>query len=93
VFSGEEVPALFGSGGADPQGPGGTRTGSVPADGQPALLLSIDRVAQVLSVSRAMVYRMLASGELDVPVVRLGRRVLIARADLERWVALTSAPV
>jgi excisionase family DNA binding protein len=59
----------------------------------PALLLSIDRVAQVLSVSRAMVYRMLASGELDVPVVRLGRRVLIARADLERWVALTSAPV
>ena len=48
------------------------------------LLLRADEAARLLGLGRSKVFEMLASGEL--PAVRIGRAVRIARADLERWV-------
>lgn len=44
-------------------------------------------IAPILSVSRATVYRMAASGKL--PCLRLGKRVIISRVHLKEWVDRT----
>jgi excisionase family DNA binding protein len=44
------------------------------------LLLAVPRAAQLLGISRAVVYRLVASGEL--PVRRLGGRVYVVTAGL-----------
>lgn len=44
-------------------------------------------IAPILSVSRATVYRMAASGKL--PCLRLGKRVIISKVHLKEWVDLT----
>lgn len=48
------------------------------------LLLTVPEAATLLRVSRAFTYELIARG--DLPVVRLGRRVLIPREELERHV-------
>jgi excisionase family DNA binding protein len=50
--------------------------------GEPALL-TVDEVADYLRTSRAAVYHQVARGQLP-GVVRVGRRVLVRRAVLER---------
>jgi excisionase family DNA binding protein len=52
------------------------------AQGEPALL-TVEEVAQYLRTSRAAVYHQVARGQLP-GVVRVGRRVLVRRAVLER---------
>lgn len=47
------------------------------------ILLGIPRVAKALDLSNSTVQRMIADGEL--PTVSVGSRVLVRRADLERW--------
>ena len=47
-------------------------------------LLSVEQAAESLGISRPLVARMIASGEL--PSLRIGRRRLIDAADLARWV-------
>lgn len=42
----------------------------------------LGEVAQILGTSRSSVYRWAESG--DLPVVRIGRRVLVSRAALEQ---------
>jgi excisionase family DNA binding protein len=49
------------------------------------LLLTVPRTAQLLGISRAATYRLIASGEL--PVRRLGGRVYIVTAALRELVA------
>lgn len=49
-------------------------------DDQP-FLLTVPEAARLLRVSRAFAYELIARGE--IPVVRLGRRVLIPRQQLE----------
>jgi len=49
------------------------------------LLLTVPRAAQMLGISRAATYRLVASGEL--PVRRLGGRVYILIAGLRELVA------
>jgi excisionase family DNA binding protein len=51
--------------------------------------LTVDQAAKVLGVGRASAYAAIARGE--VPVVRIGRRILVPRRALERLLAGSSA--
>jgi excisionase family DNA binding protein len=57
-----------------------------PLPTSPRILLRVHEAAELLGVSRAMLYQMLAAGQ-TIPVVRIGRCVRIPRAELEAWVA------
>jgi excisionase family DNA binding protein len=54
------------------------------------LTISLDEVAEVLSISARSVRRLAATGEL--PTIRLGGRVVFAISDLEALVAANRAP-
>lgn len=45
--------------------------------------ISTEEVAERLHISLAYVYRLVNEGR--IPVIRLGRRVIIPRAAWERW--------
>jgi excisionase family DNA binding protein len=49
------------------------------------LLLSVEDAASQLGIGRGSAYQLVRSRQL--PSVRVGRRVLIRRSDLERFVA------
>ena len=53
-------------------------------------LLSVEQAAKALGVSRALVHRMIASGEL--PSLNIARRRLLDAADLARWVDARKRP-
>jgi len=59
----------------------GTASGQRDSDMQP-LLLSVGQAARLLGVGSTLCWEMVHSGRL--PSVRLGRRVLIPRAAVER---------
>ena len=46
------------------------------------LALSVEEAANLLGISRSLAYELAARGEL--PVLRLGRRIVVPRAALER---------
>lgn len=48
------------------------------------LLLTVDQTARCLSISRAMVYRLIQHSSLKV--VRLGRATRISVSSLEQWI-------
>jgi len=50
------------------------------------LLLSFADAAKLLSISRATLYMLHADGRLGLQVHKIGRRSLLNRAELERWV-------
>ncbi len=53
-------------------------------------LLRVQEAAELLGISRAALYQFL---DRDLPVVRLGRSVRVARAELDRFIAeRTAAP-
>lgn len=54
-------------------------------DGAPARLLRIEEVADRLSVSRSMAWKLIAYGQ--VRSVRIGRAVRVRPADLEAYIA------
>lgn len=58
-------------------------------EGSEALLVSVDRAAQLLGISRTEVYRAVARREL--PACRVGRRRLISRRALETFIARLEA--
>ena len=49
------------------------------------ILLSIEDTMHVLGLGRTTVHALVKSGEL--PAVKIGRRVMIRRADIEAFVA------
>jgi predicted DNA-binding transcriptional regulator AlpA len=49
------------------------------------LLLSADQAAQLLSIGRSLFWSMHSSGKTPLPV-KLGRRTLWRRRELEAWV-------
>jgi excisionase family DNA binding protein len=51
------------------------------------LVLTVTEVGQLLAVSRAFAYELVARGEL--PVIRLGRRIVVPKAALLAMVDLT----
>jgi excisionase family DNA binding protein len=52
----------------------------VPVSATERLVFSVPEVAELLGISRAFAYELVARGEL--PVVRLGRRVVVPRVAL-----------
>jgi excisionase family DNA binding protein len=55
---------------------------------EPRNTLSIEQAAEVLGISRTLAYEAARSGFLaGVPVLRVGRRLLVPRAALERVLA------
>ena len=59
-------------------------------DGTERLLLKADEVARRLSLGRATVYLMMASGEL--PTFRKGRAVRVPARALEQWLERQTRP-
>ena len=51
-----------------------------------SLLVSFSEAAFLLGISRTMLYQMHSSGLLGPMVQKIGRRSLINRSELERWV-------
>jgi excisionase family DNA binding protein len=49
------------------------------------ILLRVHEAAEMLGLSRATLYNLLAAGT-EIPVVRIGRSVRIPRAELEEWI-------
>lgn len=52
--------------------------------------LRVDEAAALLRVSRSKAYELVnvwlaADGEQGIPCIRLGRRILVARAPLDEW--------
>lgn len=58
-----------------------------PADGD-RLVLTVTEAGQLLGISRAFAYELAARGEL--PVIRLGRRLLVPRLPLLAMVGATT---
>jgi excisionase family DNA binding protein len=57
-------------------------------------LLTLDEVAQELRISKAHVSKLtrgLVRGTKPLPVVRLGRRVLVRREDVFHWLSQVSS--
>jgi excisionase family DNA binding protein len=65
----------------------GDRTMSLlSGDGPERLTLSVEEAAQVLGISRAHAYELAQQGE--IPVIRLGRRILVPRVALAEMMRL-----
>lgn len=50
-----------------------------------SLVLSVEAAGKLLGLSRPSMYLAVKRGE--IPTVRVGRRLLVPRAALERWLA------
>jgi excisionase family DNA binding protein len=47
--------------------------------------LSMAELAQVLGISKSGAYALASSGELPFPVLRIGRRLVVARREVEEY--------
>lgn len=77
-------------------GPRASRLSIYADHGAPAVpavsrTISVDQAAAILGVSRDTVYRSIAADTFGARTIRVGRRVLVSRADVERFVGPTSA--
>lgn len=59
------------------------------SDHQCSATMTVEEAGQLLGISRRSAYRAAAAGHL--PVIRLGRRILIPTAKLQRLVRLDQA--
>jgi len=50
------------------------------------LLLSFSEAASLLNISRTLLYQMHSDGRLGVLPLKLGRRSLLRRKELESWI-------
>ena len=48
-------------------------------------IYGVDAIAAVLGMSRRTLHRILKSGQIDLPVVKIGGRWGAHPADLQRW--------
>ena len=46
--------------------------------------INVGEVAERLAISRSLAYKLAREGRLPVPVIRLGRRVVVPRRALDR---------
>ena len=56
----------------------------MPANDSSRETLTIEEVGRVLGINRATAYALAQQDRLPVPVIRLGRRLVVGRAALER---------
>ena len=54
--------------------------------------LTIEETARLLGISRTLAYELASTDRLPVPVIRLGRRLVVSRAALERVLTGEFAP-
>lgn len=66
-------------------GGGGLAAGAASTT-QERLTLTVEEAAQVLGISRAFAYESVRRG--DIPHIKIGRRVLVPRAALDRMLAM-----
>ena len=59
-------------------------------NGSEPLLLTVREAAKLLRISRNLAYELVAQGRL--PSIYLGRRILIPRHGLERWIVQEAGP-
>lgn len=59
-------------------------------NGSELLLLTVKEAANLLRISRNLAYELVAQGRL--PSICLGRRILIPRHGLERWIVQEAGP-
>lgn len=45
--------------------------------------MTVNEMADTVGISRCYAYRLISNG--SIPVIRLGRKILIRRDDLEKW--------
>lgn len=60
---------------------------SRPTDTASKLLLSVDDLGSLLSVSRATIWRWLSAGRIPSPTLRQGQVVRWSRTMVEEWIA------
>ncbi|MCX5673836.1 MAG: helix-turn-helix domain-containing protein [Planctomycetota bacterium] len=63
-----------------------------PPAGGPPLLVSAAEAARLLGVGRSLFYSLLSAGQIGPRAVRLGRRTLFARSEIEAWTAAGLPP-
>lgn len=74
------------------QQPGGSRTAAgAVAPVEDRLVFTVEEAAQLLGISRSFAYEAVQRGE--IPSMRIGRRVLVPKAALERFLAASDAAV
>jgi excisionase family DNA binding protein len=59
-------------------------------DGPAPATVTVEHAGQRLGISRTLAYRLVADHQApfdEIPVVRFGRRLLVSRDALERWIA------
>lgn len=58
-----------------------TRTGSAAVPDT----MSLEEFAKAAGISRTLAYRLASEGTLPVPVLRIGRRILVSRRAYAAW--------
>ena len=76
----------------------GTRGSFAPSEtastmGEEKLTLSVAEVARHLGIGRKLAYELAAEDKLPVPVLRLGRRILIPREPFLRALGVTQEEI
>lgn len=54
--------------------------------------ISVGEVSRILGLSKSGTYGALQHGTIRVPLLRVGRRVMVNRTDLERFIAASTVP-
>lgn len=62
-----------------------------PITDQGRLTLSIPSACRLLGISRGLGYELARTGQFPVPVLKLGRRLLVSRIALLRLLAVSEA--
>src|SRR5262249_20312929 len=64
----------------------------LPQNEAPLLTVALTKVPRILDMSRAHLARLRAAGRFGPAVLRAGRKLLVRREELERWVAAGMPP-
>lgn len=76
----------FAAGGAgSPTAPSSGSASGAVAPVEQRLVLTVEEAAQLLGISRSFAYEAVQRG--DIPSMRIGRRILVPKAALERFLA------
>jgi excisionase family DNA binding protein len=76
---------VFAAGGTGPAVSPGSRTAGAVAPVESRLVYTVEEAATLLAISRSFAYEAVQRGE--IPSMRIGRRILVPKAALERYLA------
>jgi excisionase family DNA binding protein len=58
---------------------------------QPSLVMSVEEFAQAMQISRTFAYQLCRENKAPVPVIRLGRRMVLSRKAVDQVLASGNA--